>query len=162
MSVSFKSWLLGVVCVAMLAAIAECLVPDGGAKRVLKIIGGMVLVLAIIKPLSKLDGRVLDKIVEEYDASARKYRDELQETKDNLYESIIGENAAAYILDKAEAMGVSCSVSVTVAWDGEVPCLQAVRIKGMWTAAQREHLSSIIEQDLGIPVALQYFEESGL
>ena len=157
---SIRAWLLGVVCAAMMIALAECLVPEGNVKRVLRMAGGMALVLAAVNPVLKLDEKVLTEITGDYSAEAQEYREELQKTQDILYESIIAENAAAYISDKAKELGVACSVFVTVAWDDEVPCLQSVRVKGMWTTEQRELLRNVIERDLGIPEAMQYFEES--
>lgn len=160
MSASFKAWLLGVVCAAMLAAMAECFISDGGIKRVFRLAGGMVLILAMIRPIVKVDSNVLEKIADDYEMSALEYREGLQKTQEDIYESIIAERVAAYISDKAKEIGFLCNADLTVAWDGEMPCLQAVRVKGTWTEEQRQLLADSIERDLGIPIAMQYFEET--
>lgn len=160
MNASFKSWLLGVVCAAMLVAVAECFVPNGGTKRIFGIASGMVLILAMINPIVDLDSSVLEKAINKHKLSAQEYQDKLQQTQEELYESIIAEKAVAYISDKAQEIGALCNAFVTVAWDGSIPCLQAVRIKGTWTEEQRILLSECIELDLGIPIAMQYFEET--
>ena len=154
-----RSWLLGVVCTAMIAAVAECLVPAGRVKRVLRIAGGAALVLAVIHPFAGQGGNLYLAGMD-YGAEAREYQEELQQAHNILYESIIEENTAAYISDKAKELGMTCTVSVTVAWKDEVPVPHAVRIRGRWTAEQRETLLRIVERDLGIPGEMQYFEES--
>lgn len=155
-----RTWLLGIVCAAMITALAECLTPDGGVQRVCRLAGGLSLIMTVIAPLAVLDEVKLQEITSSYNLKADTYRAELQEEQDFLYESIIEENAAAYISDKAKEIGISCSVSVTAAWDEGIPCLHAVRVRGLWTAEQRELLHQVIESDLGIPRAMHHFEES--
>jgi len=157
----FRTWLLGTVCAAMVMALGECLAPEGGVKRVCRLAGGLGLILAVVGPIAGLDGAKLQEIALNYNLKADAYRVELQETQDFLYETIIEENAAAYISDKAKEMGINCSVTVTAAWSEGVPYLHAVRVKGFWTAEQRELLHQVIESDLGVPRAMHHFEESG-
>lgn len=156
-----KSWLLGVTCAAMVLALAESLAPEGGVKRVCRLAGGLVLLLAAVSPVAKLDTADLSHITEEYRAAAEGYSQALEEENRFLYESIIAENTAAYILDKAEALGAVCTVTVSVAPDRSgTPCPERVTVRGSWTGAQRDELSRILETELGIPVQRQYFEET--
>lgn len=156
-----RSWLLGITCAAMVLALAESLAPEGSVKRVCRLAGGLILMLAAISPVLKLEEADLKEITERYQTGVQEYREKLEEENDFLYESIIEENAAAYILDKAEELGISCQVSVTVAWTQEgVPQIHSARITGAMTQQQRSELSRILEQDLGIPVSLQYYKES--
>ena len=157
-----RTWLIGVICAAMVTALAECLVPDGGIKRVCRLAGGLILVLTVVSPVTSFEEVDLREIISGYNSKADAYRAELQEMQDSLYESVIEENSAAYISDKAKELGIICSVKVTAAWDGEIPRLHAVRVKGAWTAEQQELLHQIIESDLGIPRAMHYFEGSDL
>ena len=161
MTAFIRTWLLGIVCAAMLMAVTESLVQKEGVKRALKILGGLLLTLAVIRPIAGLNETRLEDMADEYGALSQEYREELQATQYFLYESIIAENAAAYILDKANELGMVCEATVGVAWDDEVPQLREAEIKGNWTQEQREQLSRIIEQDLGIPGSMQCFEEIG-
>lgn len=160
MSALLREWLLGITCAAMLLALAEQLVPEGGIKRVLRLAGGLLLILMAVNPIVKLDTRELESIVREFDVQVRVADEELEAANDFLYESIIEERTAAYILDKAEKLGITCRVSVFVAWDGEIPKPHAARIYGTWTETQREALSRIMETELGIIPSMQHFEES--
>lgn len=157
-----RSWLMGVTCAAMVLALAECLAPEGSVKRICRMAGGVVLLLAAISPVAKLEEADLSQITKGYQIDAQEYSNELEAKNDFLYESIIAENANAYILDKAQELGMTCRVSVTVGWDDGTPRLAAVTVKGIWTAEQKNTLSQILESDLGIPASLQYFKETDL
>ena len=117
--------------------------------------------LAAIGPVLKLDEIDLNGITEQYQTSVQEYQEKLEAENDFLYESIIAENTAAYILDKAEELEIACQVFVTVAWtqDG-VPQPHTVHIVGALTQQQRDELSRMLESDLGIPLSMQYFEEN--
>ena len=54
-----RQWLLGMVCAAMAAALAQSLAPEGGPKRICKLAGALVLLLAAVSPILRLDERAL-------------------------------------------------------------------------------------------------------
>lgn len=156
-----RSWLMGVTWAAMLLALAESLTPEGSVKRICRLAGGVVLLLAAIGPVAKLEEADFAQITGQYQSRAEEYREALDEETENLYESIIAEKTAAYILDKAEELGLTCQVSVTVGWEPDgTPCLAAVVLYGTWTKEQKEVLSQRIASDLGIPAAMQYYKEN--
>ena len=45
-----RSWLLGVTAAALAVALAQALTPEGTVKKVGRLVGGMVLLLAVAKP----------------------------------------------------------------------------------------------------------------
>lgn len=154
-----RNWLLGITCAAMVLAIAECIAPEGNIKRVCRLAGGLVLLLAAINPVAKLDTEDLNRLSCHYRVETEAYSEELTRQQEILYESIIAEECAAYILDKAEKLGIDCRAEITVAWQAGVPQPHTAIITGMWTAQQQEVLCGIIESELGIDRALQYYEE---
>lgn len=156
-----RNWLLGVTCAAMLLALAEALTPEGSVKRICKLAGGVVLLLAAIGPVAKLEEADFARITERYQSRAEEYREALDEETENLYETIIAEKTGAYILDKAKELGMTCQVSVTVGWEADgTPRPAAVILRGAWTREQKEELTQIIASDLGIPAAMQYYKEN--
>lgn len=156
-----RNWLLEVTCAAMVLALAESLIPAGSVKRVCRLAGGAALLLAAIGPVAKLDEADLNRLTARYQTRMEEYREALDEETENLYEAIIAERTAAYILEKAEALNVECQVSVTVGWEPDgTPRPAAVVLRGVWTQEQKETLSQLIADDLGIPAAMQYFKES--
>ena len=154
------TWVVGITCAAIVWAIAESLIPIENMRRICMLAGGIMLLMAVIMPIVELDAEDLESITAEFDQVSRRRQEELQMEQSFLYESIIEENTAAYILDKARELGVACTVHVTVAWRDEIPIPHTVRVKGVWTAEQHDALSQFIETELGISEAMQYFEES--
>ena len=156
-----RQWLLGMACAAMAAALAQSLAPEGGPKRICRLASGLVLLLATVQPLLRLDEGALAKLAGDLPASVGGYTDALEEENDLLYQSIIERQTAAYILDKAEALGVSCQVEVKYRYDQDgAPYPHEARFRGTWTQEQREGLEEMLEEDLGIPPERQSFERT--
>ena len=156
-----RDWLLGIACAAMVLALAESVAPEGSIKRVCRLTGGLVLMLVTIGPITDLSQIGFQTITRQYESGAQAYQEKLELENDFIYESIIAERTAAYISDKAEDMGISCQVTVTVGrgQDG-VPKPSAAHITGNLTQQQRSALRQVLESDLGIPPAMLHFEES--
>ena len=92
--------------------------------------------------------------------AARAVAEGAGEEADRLNRTIIERECAAYILDKADALGLAVSsAAVTARWSEE----------GFWypwesraacSESDRETLSAVIEAELGIPAERQSWEES--
>ena len=155
-----REWLLGVACTAMVLAIAQSLAPEGGAKRVCRMAGGLALLLAAVGPVLRLDGGLLTQALEKYSSQAQVCQNDLEEKNNLLYQTIIEEEAAAYIVDKAEEMGIPCQAEVTFSYDEDgVPCPWEVTAWGVWTQEGREAVGRLLEDDLGVPPERQHYEE---
>lgn len=154
-----RQWLLGVTCAAMVLALAESLTPPGSVKKVCRMAGSMVLLLATISPVLKLDEGALSRALTEYRITVQDYENVLMEKNNFLYKAIIEENTAAYILDKTEGMGISCQAEVIFAYDEDgSPYPWSVLVSGSWTEEQERQLSLFLETDLGIPAQRQQLE----
>ena len=96
-----------------------------------------------------------------YGEEARRTAEGGQEEARELNRSVIEAECAAYILDKAEALGLeACEAAVQADWDAEgfwVPRRCSVRRTGGYDAA----LSAAIEAELGIPAERQEWGELG-
>ena len=154
-----RQWLLGIACTAMLLALAQAIAPEGGAKKACKLAGGLALLLAAVGPVLKLDDGAVARAAAEYQRSVERRQDALTEQTDLFYQTIIEEETAAYISDKAEALGMNCAAEVTYYYgpDGEVRP-EAVVVRGEFTEDQRVKLSRALEGELGIPAQRQSFE----
>ena len=127
-----RQWLVGVTCAAMIIALADSLTPSGTVRKVGKLVGGLVLLLAVLQPVLTFDYSAMAIAATDYQAAFGAYDLELEETNLDLMKTIIAERTGAYILDKAEALGVPCervTVTCTVGEDG-VPYPSAVSITG--------------------------------
>ena len=155
-----RQWLLGVACTALILAVAESLAPDGNVKKVCRLAGGLALMLAAVGPLLRLEAGALADALEGYRAQVRSYEETLKEQNNLFYQTIIEENTAAYIADKAEKMGISCQAEVTISYDENgVPCPWEVTARGDWTDEARKAMERLLEDDLGVPPQRQHYEE---
>ena len=155
-----RSWLVGSTCAAMVVALAEGLMPQGAVRRIGRLTGGLVLLLAVTKPLIGLDPSALSL---ELTGEAEAWSGEstaLEQTNDDLLKTIIAQRTGAYILDKAAALGATCQVVVTVGptEEGGYPVPQAVTVSGDLTGQQCQLLTQTIAADLGIPPERQHYE----
>ena len=120
---------------------------------------------ASVPVMVKLSPNVTDiteiaRAAEEYRAASRSCETELAEKNNLLYQTIIEDRTAAYIVDKAEELGILCQAEVTCSNDENgVPCPWEVTARGVWTEEKRAAVGRLLEGDLGIPPQRQYFEE---
>ncbi|WP_186564428.1 stage III sporulation protein AF [Lawsonibacter celer] len=156
-----RSWLIGITCAAMIVALAEGLTPPGAIRKVGKLTGGLVLLLAILQPILGLDGAALTRSLTEYRLDLSAYSDSLEEENGELMKEIIAEQSAAYIVDKAAELGISCQVTVETVQDGDYPVPETVTVIGELDMAQQEALKRQIETDFAIPAQRQYYKSGG-
>ena len=50
-----REWLLGVLCAAVLAALADRLSPQGAAGKIGRMAGGLLLLIAVVRPVVQAD-----------------------------------------------------------------------------------------------------------
>lgn len=155
-----KNWILGVTCAAMLVAVAESLMPSGTVKKIGKLTGGVVLLLAVIQPLMGLDFESLSMALTESRESMHVLsEEEASAVSADLMKSIIADKTGAYILDKANSMGISCTVDVECkVGEGNIPYPVSVTVMGRLTDTQRDALTRDIEANLAIPADRQLYE----
>ncbi len=124
MTTWLREWLTGLIATAMVLSLLYALVPKGTIRTIVRFCGGLVLLLAVLRPLLRVN-------VEELQLHYRDYQQEIdrqitlyQEENQGQMALIIEEELAAYISKKAETMGLACQVQVeTELQDGiPVPC----------------------------------------
>ena len=113
-------WIVGLAAAAMLCAFAREVTPEGRVRRAEGLVLSLVMLTALISPLTGLR-------LDEYSFGMAKYRDRAQEIagaaeeiSNSLSRTYIEDSCRAYILDKAEAIG--CTVSdarVSLRWSSE-------------------------------------------
>ena len=155
------SWLMGVTCAAMILALAEGLSPAGGPKRAARLAGGLLLLLAVVKPLLSLDGSALTQAMTEYRLDAEYSAQALEGENKTLMKDIIEAQTAAYIQDKAAALGITCRVAVEADLTADYPVPKVVTVTGELDRQQRQALTDQIEADFAIPADRQYYESGG-
>lgn len=161
-----RSWLLGLTGAAMITALAEALTPPGTVRKIGRLTGGLVLLLAMVQPVLQLDEGTLARSLAQYRVDLSAYDGTLEAGNETLAKGIIAEQSGAYILDKAAALGITCPLEVEVETETAeggwpVPC--HVTIRGGLTGGEQEALTRQITADFAIPAERQTYEsgESG-
>ena len=154
MTQALRSWIFGIVGAAFIAAVTQAITPENRARRVVSIVCGFVMLLAIIGPIKVFDYSGFRQSLSRYSGDAAFYSAQLDEVNENIMRAIIEEQYAAYILDKSDRHGVLApSVTVTAALtaNGEYWYPTMVEITAEATAAQRSTLEYELEVALGVP-----------
>lgn len=151
-----KDWLLSVTAAALIVALAQALVPEGAVKKIGALIGGMVLLTVLLRPVAALDLEELTRWTAAYVPT--------EDTEINqggqMMKSLIAQKTSAYIVDKGAALGLVCEAEVRVETDESGwPVPWEAEITGAFSREQRSALSQAVEEDLGIPPTRQYFRE---
>ena len=142
---------------SLFCGIALGLMPEGGVKKAASIAWTVVLVMTVLLPLGTLD-------VSQYSLELAKYREmgeQLEErgdaVRDSMSRTVIEQECEAYIMDKAEAMGITVdTVKVRAFWSSEgvwVP--ESAEIRSGCGESEKKRLSDLIFADLGIPAEKQ-------
>lgn len=153
-----RAWLTGITAAAILCALANSLMPEGAVRRVGKLACGLVMLAAVLRPLVEVEALSPGDLLEDYQAQAAVQTQELEEERNTALKSIIEQEFAAYIVDKAAQMGAACTAQVTcqLGEDG-VFLPRSAAVQGSFTPQQQEELARILEEELAIPRARQSF-----
>ena len=147
-----SEWVRAIAGASMLCAAALVLTPKGNVKDVLRLLCGIVLLLTVIKPLAGFDPARLSLDMADYREHAAEIAGDAQETQNALDRRFIERQLAAYILDKAKALGLTdVTAEVRVKWGEDCWYPYAVCLTGQPPQREKTLLENTIEYDLGIP-----------
>lgn len=153
----FRSYLMGVVSAAMAVAIAQALTPEGTVKRIGRLVGGIVLLLAVVKPLAGLSAGGQALPVADWLAPPVQTEEDGAQA---VLKELIARQTGAYIEDKGRTLGIKCTAQVAVAeGDGGWPRPWSAEVEGSWTGEGQRALARIMEEELAIPAERQSFRE---
>lgn len=150
-----RQWLLGITAAALAVALAQALTPEGTVKKLLRLTGGLVLLLAVVRPLKGLAPAALPR-----PGDLAPSVETAERAGEEVMKTLIAQRVGAYIVDKGSELGCPCTVQVTVAEDESgwaVPW--SVKVRGQWTAQEKKELSQLIVRELNIPEERQTFLE---
>lgn len=153
-----RIWLLGVAAAAVLAALAQSLMPPGPVKKVGGLVCGLVLLWAMLLPLTSGTVLVPAQLAQDYLERIEDQARELQNQVQVQRKAVIEAELEAYILDKAAQQGYSCHVRVECQ-EGDEGLFVPHRA---WISAPEQawpNLSRMLEEDLGIPTERQTYEK---
>ena len=151
-----RAWLLGIVLTAFAGGLARQLTGQGREQAVVRLVGGLLLTLALLQPLSKLDWEGPALEAASFRVQSGEQAEIYRKNQAEALRTIIEEKTGAYILDKANRLGLDCTVSVTAAaGESGIPLPDTVTIRGGYS----EMLAVCIEEEVGIPAEKQFWLE---
>ena len=153
-----REWLLGITAAAILAALAESMMPDGGVKKAGKLVCGLMMAAAVLRPLGSVE--VTDfALALEYDEQQTQA---LQEEADIRMKTIIEEELAAYSMDKAVQLGIPCQIRFVCREAGEGLFLpESAEVLGITSEQEKQVLTEFLCADLGLQGDALRFREGG-
>ncbi len=145
-----RQYLLSVTAAAIFCGIAmKLLGKKGTAASIGKMLTGLFLAFTVISPFAKLEIGDVTGFTDAFEADASDAVAAGQSHTKKAMAEIIKSRSEAYILDKAEALGVELTVEVTVS-DADIPIPTAVRLTGKVSPYVKSQLRSAIADGLGI------------
>ncbi len=142
----FRQWLLGVLACALLVGSVDQLCPEGSTRKLAKFTGGLVVLLAMLRPLAGLEFTNLTPRVAAYREAVAQMELALAREGENALVSGIASQLSAYIEDKAGCLGAPVRAEVTMTRRGGALCPERVILHG----ARSEALAELIETELGV------------
>jgi len=154
MMITLKNWLTAILAATLLLTVAEKLVPEGSLRKIASMTGGLILLIVLVQPLTKLQLGRLQIDYDSYSASIEERQAELQAENEAELTELIVERTEAYILDKAAALGISCQVEVTTkTGEDGIPRPDSAVL----SCGESAELAAYLENELGIPKERQVF-----
>ena len=142
-------YIISVCGVALLCAMIAPFIKKGISAGMVKLMTGVLLLLAVLQPLFGISLPIFGDMTMDFQADAQAtVNDGKEQTQQELAE-IIKDRTAAYILQKADAMGLQLTVEVGVSAD-PIPVPETVTIIGVAAPYARQQLQDMIRRDLGI------------
>lgn len=157
MIAAVRSWLTSIAAVALILTVVQPLVPEGTLRKITGFTGGLLLLAALLQPVLRTDLGRLRLDFSDYRAAIEERTVELNAAGKEELAGIIAGRTAAYISDKADALGLSVTARVDTApgADGETPVPHTAELTGPYS----QSLADWIAEELGIPAERQVWHE---
>ena len=146
-----RTYLLTVIAAAFICTfVVEITGKKSSHATIIRLLSGLFLVITVLSPWIKVNFQNIYNGISDYNFEATSIVLDGENIAVEAMKEIIKENTEAYILDKANAMGVAIAVSVSVS-DDPLPVPNQVEIQGSAGPYAKKQIQEHIENDLGIP-----------
>ena len=149
-------YVLSLITAALLGGIITGMLPGGSCGKLLKLLCGVFLLAAVLRPLGELELPDLELWLSQQDLDAQAAVADGLDFAQAQKRQVISQRLEAYILDKAAELGMDIVVELTL---DKTHCPQAALLTGSVSQSQRERLGEILETELGIPKECQHWQE---
>lgn len=145
-----------IAAVTMIMAVVSVLTPKNSAGRAVMLCGSIIMMVVLVSPFKKLDVSALSDYSARFEKEIEHRAEQVRRQNEKLRKNIIEENTRAYILQRAEAMGISCDLNIECC--GDVPHTAVVSVKNKDVVPA---VSELLEREVGIPSVRQTFKIEG-
>ena len=155
-----RTYFVSIVAVCMISVLATVLVHDPKLKKIVRFVGGILILLVVAKPLMSLDGESLVRSIQRAEGSFAFDSSKIAQQSNQMLKELIKENTETYIEDKARELGAAVQAEVEV-HDGEYPEPYSVTLIGTLNPVQAQQLQAYITDALGIAAEHQEWKLYG-
>ena len=149
--------LKNLICLSFIGGAALYLCPEGGVRRVLRILCAAIFAAAILKPLAGFDYELLSLEEARFASAEAEITRRAGTKEDTLKQLLLRENCERYIIDRGTELGLKIKeAAVELAQNPEgnrLPYKASIRAEGDET--QAEALGRLIRDELGISTERQ-------
>ena len=150
-----REWILSIIMLSFLISLLRVLLPEGNLRKAGAFIGGLVLMSAILNPLTRLESAWPEWDMEAYENAINERMEALNAAEEESFRAQVAQRTAELIRAQAAEFRMSAPVAVNVRMEGGAPIPWSVTLGG----ARNAELSAWLENALGIPPARQYWTD---
>jgi len=148
MITAVREWLVSLMAVSLFLSLAQSLIPEGTLRKISSFTGGLLLLAALLQPLTSAARWEVELEVSAYEKAIAAQRLELGQAGSAQLAQEVARAAAQTIKTKAAVLGRSVTAEVQTKTDANgTPLPDTVFIRG----AYDEQLSIWIAEELAIP-----------
>ena len=151
-----REWLTGVIAVTLMVSIAQSLMPSEGVRKAGSFTGGLILMIALLGPLFRMDYQLPEWNLRDYETSIAQRKAELYEQGNRELADNVSAQIRELIIAHAAQMDIQTNAAVRVKTDNGIPVPYAAEMDCVRVAA----LETWIATELGIPPENQTWRET--
>ncbi len=142
-----RHYALTIVSAALICGILSGLIGNGAGKKAVQLLLGLFLTIAAVKPMTHWNVNTLDDLSDVLSLDASDAVAEGERISAQARREIIKSQSESYILNKAAELDLHLNVDISLDEDN-IPVF--VELEGEVSPYLRQHISQILENDLGI------------
>lgn len=155
-----KNYILSIVASAIICAVARSMLNEKTSiGKIVKLISNLLMTVTILAPLVNISFRNITNYLDDITLQANQHAESGSQMAEDSVAGIIKSKSEAYILDKANSMGLEIGVEVELD-DSSNTLPSGVIITGTLSPYTRQVLGAYMEDMLGIPKENQQWKSN--
>jgi stage III sporulation protein AF len=147
---AIREYILSVITAGLLCAIVGKLLNDKGVPATIgKLLTGIIMMISVLAPFAELSADSVLDLKTEYQTISLDAVQRGEKITSDAMQNSISNSLEAYLLDKAQEMGMELQVEVILS-DDLYPIPVKVIISGIASPYGKKRMSQIIEANLGV------------